>query len=233
MNLNEKGSTWIPSAAYNAITVKGPSVVMYVSTQIRVKYLRSKGDTELKGDSKDSTKFWGRIRSLFKRYSTYYSNRNPPCQQQADIVPAEDRYVLCELSAQVTKIQTCHLWLQEELLFFLISDQLMLHLSQTQLPTPTATTICRLFREELCPFWPHLEGINLAEFRSTSLLALAGRNLRRESAFWIYSLSFILAKTKAFYKHLQNISLEIRPSLLVKSQFQHKNLCSDNIKHIT
>lgn len=57
MNSNENGSTWIPSAAYNVITVKGPSVVMYISTQIRVKYLQSNGDTKLKGKSRDSTKF--------------------------------------------------------------------------------------------------------------------------------------------------------------------------------
>lgn len=57
MNLNENGSTRIPSAGNNTITVKGPSVVTYISTQIRVKYLQSKGDTELKGNSRDSTKF--------------------------------------------------------------------------------------------------------------------------------------------------------------------------------
>lgn len=57
MDLNENGSTRIPSAANNLITVKGPSAVMYISTQIRVKYLHRKGDTELKDNSRDSTKF--------------------------------------------------------------------------------------------------------------------------------------------------------------------------------
>lgn len=39
--------------------------------------------------------FWGRVRSLFKRYLMYHSNRNSPCQQQTNIVTAADRYVLC------------------------------------------------------------------------------------------------------------------------------------------
>lgn len=105
--------------------------------------------------------------------------------------------------------------------------------SKTQMPTPTGSITYSFFKGILYLPWPYLKSINLVHFRSTPLLALVRRNLRSESVFWIQSPTLIPLKTKALFKHLQNISLETCLSFLVKYQFQQKNLCSNNIKPVT